>query len=77
MAPALIDHTIAGSTATAAKEYEKDKKSGIYKEAFAQSVHTTNYETEINGSDTVTPAKYPHYLPCRSFATIVFIIEFV
>ena len=69
MAPALIDHTVGDPTSVAEKEYEKDKRQGVYKEAFAQSAQTTNYETEINGSDTVTPAKYPQYLPCKSFNT--------
>ena len=69
MAPALVDHTVGDSTTQAEKEYQKNKKSENYKEAFSQSAQTTNYETEINGSDTVAAAKYPHYLPCRSFAT--------
>jgi len=44
--------------------YKKDKNQGTnYKEAFAQSAKTTNYELEIRGSEKAAPAKYPHYLP--------------
>lgn len=65
MAPALIDHTIVDGTAE--KEYLKHKKQEVYKEAFAQSAYTTNYEAEINGTPESAPAKYPHYLPCKFF----------
>lgn len=41
----------------------KDKSQGTYKEAFAQSAHTTNYEAELKGSAKHPPAAYPHYLP--------------
>ncbi len=61
MAPALIDRTV-GDAAEAT--YKKNKDQENYKEAFAQSAATTKYETEINGSDTIAPAKYPNYLPC-------------
>ena len=64
MAPALIDQTVGD--ANAEKEYLKHKKQEVYKEAFAQSAHTTNYEAEINGTPESAPAKYPHYLPCKS-----------
>jgi hypothetical protein len=76
MAPARVDYTVGDSTEVAEKEYQKDKKQGIYKEAFAQSAHTTNYDTEINGSDTVIPAKYPHYLPCKSCIILIFVDMF-
>ena len=69
MAPALIDNTIVDHTVendSAEKEYLKHKKQEVYKEAFAQSAHTTNYEAEINGTPDSAPAKYPHYLPCKS-----------
>lgn len=62
MAPALIE--TRGQEAEIA--YNKDKRQTAYKEAFQQAPDTTKYETEINGSDTITPAKYPHYLPCKS-----------
>lgn len=61
MAPALIERT----TEEAERQYNKDKRQTTYKEAFQQAPDTTKYETEINGSDTITPAKYPHYLPCK------------
>ena len=61
MAPARIeDDTIVVDEAE--REYKKDKNTGVYKEAFAQSAATTNYENEINGEN---PAKYPLYLPCK------------
>ena len=63
MAPALVE-TLPNTNAEVT--YEKDKKQANYKEAFAQSAASTKYETEINGSDTIEPAKYPHYLPCKS-----------
>lgn len=62
MAPSLVERTVDD---VAEKAWAKDKQAGSYKEAFAQSAATTNYETELNGSDTVAPAKYPNYLPCQ------------
>ena len=62
MAPALVDRTV-DDRAEAEATYMKNKRQEIYKEAFQQSATTTNYDTEINGSDIVKPAKYPHYLP--------------
>lgn len=62
MAPALVENA---TNNTAEVAYLKDKRQGNYKEAFQQAADTTSYETEINGSATVTPAKYPHYLPCK------------
>jgi hypothetical protein len=61
MAPSLVERTVDD---VAEKAWKKDRDQGSYKEAFSQSAATTNYETEINGSDTVIPAKYPNYLPC-------------
>jgi len=61
MAPALIE--TPASNAAAEITYSKDKRQGNYKEAFQQTSNTTNYDTEINGSDTVAPAKYINYLP--------------
>jgi len=61
MAPALIETPV--STAAAELTYTKDKRQGNYKEAFQQTSNTTNYDTEIHGSDTVVPAKYINYLP--------------
>lgn len=61
MAPALIE---TRSNEAAETTYLKDKRQANYKEAFQQSANTTKYETEINGSDTIKAARYPHYLPC-------------
>lgn len=41
----------------------KDKLQGNYKEAFAQSAKSTNYEAELHGSEKHPPAAYTHYLP--------------
>lgn len=60
MAPALIE---SNADAVAEQTFQKDKNQSSYKEAFSQSSATTDYNTEINGSDTVEPAKYPNYLP--------------
>ena len=65
MAPSLVDQTVE-DTKTSEVVWKKDKDQGNYKEAFSQSAATTNYETEINGSETQAPAKYPNYLPCKS-----------
>ena len=63
MAPALVERTVDDNSTE--NLYQKNKRQENYKEAFQQSADTTKYETEINGSDTITPAKYPHYLPCK------------
>ena len=63
MAPSLVERTTVDNTAEIT--YKKNKDQENYKEAFSQSATTTNYDTEINGSDTIKPAKYPHYLPCE------------
>lgn len=39
------------------------KRESTYKEAFAQSAATTNYDGELKGSAKHPPAAYPHYLP--------------
>lgn len=65
MAPALVERPVDNSNLSEAV-WKKDKVQGEYKEAFSQSAATTNYETEINGSETQKPAKYPNYLPCKS-----------
>ncbi|RMY05690.1 hypothetical protein D0867_09946 [Hortaea werneckii] len=41
----------------------KNKRESTYKEAFAQSAATTNYDGELKGSAKHPPAAYPHYLP--------------
>lgn len=63
MAPSLVE--VPTDNTTAEKTFEKDKRQATYKEAFQQTANTTKYDTEINGSDTIIPAKYPHYLPCK------------
>ncbi|KAK3719479.1 hypothetical protein LTR37_004337 [Vermiconidia calcicola] len=68
MAPALIE---SNADAVAEQTFQKDKNQGSYKEAFSQSSATTNYDTEINGSDTVEPAKYPNYLPSRNGSQLI------
>ena len=62
MAPVAVE-----TNNEAEREYKKDRKQGAYKEAFAQSTATTNYDTEINGDEAkgILPAKYPNYLPCK------------
>lgn len=62
MAPSLVEN---GTNNTAEVAYLKDRRQANYKEAFQQAADTTQYETEINGSETAPPAKYPHYLPCK------------
>lgn len=70
MAPSLVDRTLDDAT-EAERQYKKDKNQGAYKEAFAQSAASTKYDTEINGSDTIAPAKYPNYLPCQQVETLL------
>ncbi|KAI6819652.1 TauD-domain-containing protein [Hortaea werneckii] len=41
----------------------QDKRESTYKEAFAQSAATTNYDGELKGSEKHPPAACPHYLP--------------
>lgn len=65
MAPALIEVPQNSSVdkvvdKTADETWAKDKQTGNYKEAFAQSARTTNYEGELKGSDKHPPAAYPN-----------------
>ncbi|RMZ15258.1 hypothetical protein D0860_01714 [Hortaea werneckii] len=48
---------------TAERLKTHDKRESTYKEAFAQSAATTNYDGELKGSAKHPPAAYPHYLP--------------
>ncbi|KAK4540659.1 hypothetical protein LTR36_008990 [Oleoguttula mirabilis] len=64
MAPGLVenvaDRTVDQKTDGVAS---KDKTQAAYKDAFAQSAKSTNYEAELKGSAKHPPAAYPHYLP--------------
>ena len=60
MAPGLIEAVVDRQ---ADQITRKDQLQGAYKEAFAQSAHSTNYEAELKGSAKHAPAKYPNYLP--------------
>lgn len=57
MAPALVENTV-GVDGDA--QWAKNKNQSDYKEAFQQTADSTNYDIEINGSDTFAPAKYPN-----------------
>lgn len=61
MAPALISEPSVDNVAETV--YAKDKQTDGYKEAFAQSASSTNYEAELKGTGKYAPAKYPNYLP--------------
>jgi len=66
MAPgALIETTpVYASSAVRSDGAAKDKQQGVYyKEAFAQSAASTNYDGELKGSSRHPPAAYPNYLP--------------
>jgi len=64
MAPALISNNYPTDSAPAQPTKATTKEISFnFKEAFAQTPRTTNYETELNGADGVAPAKYPNYLP--------------
>lgn len=65
MAPGLVETTLTDHTVDQKKDevVAKDKLQASYKEAFAQSAKSTNYEGELKGSAKHPPAAYPHYLP--------------
>lgn len=64
MAPGLLE-PVADRTIDTEPERKlnNDSHETGYKEAFAQSAKTTNYEGELKGSGKHPPAAFPHYLP--------------
>lgn len=65
MAPGLVE-TLPDQAGDgqATDLYKKDKlQNGSSKEAFAQGTKTTNYDVEINGTESHAPATYANYLP--------------
>ncbi|KAF2719845.1 TauD-domain-containing protein [Polychaeton citri CBS 116435] len=68
MAPALVETvaSVADSNAAeieAKRRTEQERKTGVYKEAFAGTATGTKYEGELKGTAKHPPATYPHYLP--------------
>ncbi|KAK5131126.1 hypothetical protein LTR08_001274 [Meristemomyces frigidus] len=63
MAPGLVDTVADRTVDQKVEQVIAETPQGVYKEAFAQSAHSTNYEAELKGSAKHSPAKYPHYLP--------------
>ncbi|KAK5116079.1 hypothetical protein LTR85_009361 [Meristemomyces frigidus] len=63
MAPGLVETVADRTVDQKTEEVTKDKRQAEYKEAFAQSAKSTNYEGELKGSAKHPPAAYPHYLP--------------
>lgn len=63
MAPIAVEPTQPVPTTASKQEYKG------YKEAFNNNPATYNTEIETKGSETLPPAKYPHYLPVWEFET--------
>lgn len=64
MAPGLVENVADRTVDQKTQDVTaKDQPQHVYKEAFAQSAKSTNYEGELKGSAKHPPATYPHYLP--------------